>query len=238
MKKALIALTAAFFLMASVLPACGPVLIGSGRLTTQHFTFANFTGIEISNAFEFKIKRSESYNVSITADDNIFDQVVVTLQGNTVRIYLKPFLRIGKATLKTSISMPQIEKLSASGASRGTIDGFNSTSPLVIAVSGASEVTGNITAGDTKIDVSGASTVDLTGKAGDLTASVSGASKMLLGRLPVNNAGISLSGASRGEINCSGRLDASVSGASRLTYSGNPTLGNVNTSGASTINKR
>ena len=54
----------------------------------------------------------------------------------------------------------------------------------------------------------------------------------------VNNADVSLSGASDGTINLSGRLDADLSGASRLEYIGEPTLGDMNITGASTLKKK
>ena len=55
---------------------------------------------------------------------------------------------------------------------------------------------------------------------------------------PVNDADVEFSGASSGTINLSGRLDADISGASRLYYIGEPTMGNINTSGASSLSKR
>ena len=39
-------------------------------------------------------------------------------------------------------------------------------------------------------------------------------------------------------INTSGNLDAELSGASELRYSGNPTLGSIEMSGGSTIKSR
>ena len=44
--------------------------------------------------------------------------------------------------------------------------------------------------------------------------------------------------ASHAQINVNGRLDAVLSGASSLKYSGLPTLGNINTSGASTVSSK
>ena len=49
--------------------------------------------------------------------------------------------------------------------------------------------------------------------------------------------GIGLSGASDGTVNLTGTLDADVSGASKLRYYGNPTMGDIETSGASSIKK-
>lgn len=42
----------------------------------------------------------------------------------------------------------------------------------------------------------------------------------------------------RARINLDGRLDTEVSGASTLEYIGDPTLGDINSSGASTIRKK
>ena len=67
---------------------------------------------------------------------------------------------------------------------------------------------------------------------------VSGASNLDLSNFHVNDANIGLSGASHATVNLDGRLDVEASGASSLEYIGEPTLGNINTSGASTVNKK
>ena len=95
----------------------------------------------------------------------------------------------------------------------------------------------NFQAGNITVDLSGASTFNAAGSANDLVSVVSGASNLYLSDLPVNNANMNLSGASHAQINVNGRLDAVLSGASSLKYSGSPTLGNINTSGASTVSR-
>jgi hypothetical protein len=82
-----------------------------------------------------------------------------------------------------------------------------------------------------------ASTVNLKGIADDILADVSGASIINLSDFKVNNANVFLSGASNGTVKLDGNLNASLSGASKLIYKGNPTFGIMNTSGGSTINK-
>jgi len=54
----------------------------------------------------------------------------------------------------------------------------------------------------------------------------------------VVNADVSLSGGSRATINLDGRLDADLSGGSNLLYIGDPTMGDINTSGGSTVGKK
>jgi hypothetical protein len=109
---------------------------------------------------------------------------------------------------------------------------------LDVTVSGASTVSGDITAGNVDFDISGASTIQLEGSANDMVADVSGASRFNLDDFIVNNADVDISGASTGTINLNGRLDASVSGASTLLYIGEPAMGTIDISGASTLRKK
>jgi len=242
MKKAIIiiAIVAAVAVTCTVLILRGwpGGLIGSGNLETEEYAFTNFTEVEISTAFEFEIKQSSSYSINITADDNVIDYVQVSQVGQTLTIRLRRFAFLGPVTLRASVTMPQLHGLTVSGASRGTVSDFSSTEDLDITVSGASRVTGDITAGNVEFDISGASTIQLEGSANDMVASVSGASRFNLDDFTVNNADVDFSGASSGTVNLNGRLDADLSGASKLWYIGEPTMGNINTSGASTLSKK
>jgi hypothetical protein len=214
------------------------VLIGSGNLETEQYAFANFTRVEISSAFEFQIRQSSSYGINVTADDNVIDHVQISQDGQTLKIRVGGVPSFRRVTLKASVTMPQLGGLTVSGASHGTVSDFNSTEAVSIAVSGASRVTGDITAGNVEFDISGASTIQLEGSANDMVASVSGASRFNLDDFTVNNADVNFSGASSGTINLNGRLDADLSGASRLLYIGEPTMGTINRSGASTLSKK
>jgi hypothetical protein len=245
MKKALIIIgivvAVAVIVTLLVLKGWPGALVGSGNLETEQYTFADFTRVEISSAFEFEIKQSNSYSMSITADDNVIDHVLVFQDGQTLVIgflrRLGIFPYFGSVTLRASLTMPQLHALTASGASSGTVSGFSSSEDLDVIVSGASSVTGNVTAGDVKFDIIGASTIRLEGSAGNMTATVSGASDFDLGQFTVDNANVNVSGASSGTINLDGRLDANISGASTLLYIGNPVMGTINVSGASTLRK-
>jgi hypothetical protein len=214
------------------------VLIGSGNLETEQYAFANFTRVEISSAFEFQIRPSSSYGINVTADDNVIDHVRISQDGQTLKIRVGGVPSFRRVTLKASVTMPQLGGLTVSGASRGTVANFNSTEAVSIAVSGASRVTGDITAGDIGFDVSGASTIELEGSADNMGAVVSGASRFSLDDFTVNNGNVNISGASTGTINLDGRLDANVSGASTLLYVGDPVMGTINVSGASTLSRK
>ena len=214
------------------------VLIGSGNLETEQYAFNNFTRVEISSAFEFEVRQSGSYSINVTADDNVMDYVRVSQDGQTLKIRLETVPSLRLVTLRASLALPRLGGLTVSGASRGTVSYFSSTEDLDITISGASRVTGDITAGDIQFDISGASTIQLEGSANEMVASVSGASTCNLGDFTVNDADVNVSGASTGTINLNGRLDANVSGASTLLYIGDPIMGTIDVSGASTLRQK
>lgn len=210
-----------------------------GNLETEEMEFTGFTAVEVGWAFEVSIKQSSSYSVIITADEKILDSVEVTQTENTLKIGLEPGVYADDLFRKAEITMPELDELILSGATKGTAEGFSASTPFTLALSGASSLQmTNMNVGDAEIEVSGASTLDAMGTANDLVSIVSGASNMDLSDFPVDNADVNLSGASRATINLEGRLDADISGASTLQYIGEPTMGDINTSGGSTIEKK
>ena len=116
------------------------------------------------------------------------------------------------------------------------VERFRTPEDFEFDLSGASEVTGNIAiSGDAQFNLSGASRVELEGSANDVIIRASGASNLKLADFSVHNADVSLSGASDATVNLDGRLDADLSGASNLSYIGEPTMGDIDISGGSEL---
>ena len=262
MKKAIMPITLVTVLTAVALfSGCSVTMPGSvGNVVTEEKDFTDFTSVDVEDTFEVEIIQSDSFSITVSADDSFFDYVAVSKEGETLRIYLNPRhtftdFTLQAKTLKAKITMPALYGLHLSGASKGTVTGFKSAqdfnlevsgaSSLGIAdievgdmefeVSGASKVTGSMKANDAKFEISGASGVELEGSANNIVLKASGASKIKLADFPLGNANVNLSGASEATVNAKGRLDAVLSAASRLYFLGNPTMGNINISGASTI---
>lgn len=241
-KKALNSILIGIIIFWVVLAVVGAVLVYffllPSNVKTEEREFSSFTSIEVSYAFNVSIVQSSSYNVIITADEKIFEDVEVNQVGNTLEIGFKPGSYLGSLVRNAEITMPDLEALTLSGASRGTVDGFNSSNRFDLVLSGASFLQMiDMNVSDLDIEVSGASTLNGRGVGVDLVAVVSGASNVDLGFFPVNAANVNLSGANRAGINLDGRLDAEVSGASHLEYTGEPTLGDINTSDSSTVSR-
>jgi len=267
--KILAAVLSVLLLATLLISGCQTILVSkngeteTGETETRQYDFSEFTRVDISSAFSYEIRQSDTYNISITANNNLFDDIKITQEGQTLIIGMEfpevPWAIFKVApSLKAVITMPQLDGLDSSGATHGTISEFISTDTLDITVSGASsielvkiaagdiifdvsgasKVTGDIETKNIALEVSGASAVQLKGSAGSIAADVSGASHLKLADLKVGNANVILSGASNGTINLDGSLDAKLSGSSRLEYIGEPALGIMDITGASKLKKK
>jgi len=225
---AAVAVTGVYFLYSNV------------KLETQTITYSGFTAVDVGSAFKVTITQSDNYSVIITANEKIFDRIEVIQNGNTLKIDVQPGTTFtGISNLAAQITMPELNSVVLSGATHGTASGFRSNGPFVANLSRASSLDlTNFQVGNTTVDLSGASTFTASGSANHLVAVIAGASTLNTLGLPVNDANVTLSEASNAQINVNGRLDADLSGASSLQYSGQPTLGSITTSGASSINRR
>ena len=248
---------AGFCLLAAIVllaPACS-----NGVITTEE-DFKDFTSLDIQNAFDVQVIKSDTYAVTITSSEALVDYLSVTKQGNTLTIRMSPNhpftdFALMRKVLKARITMPALDGIDLSGASKANVTGFESTNPLRLNISGASELRlggvetgdgdfevsgasdlkGKLTAADVKFNVSGASHVELDGTAENVQLTGSGASKLSLEQFVHQTATVTLSGASQATVDTRKRLDFSLSGASQFYFLSNPVTGKMEVLGASTV---
>ena len=268
-QKTLMAVMAGLLLTTLLMSGCQTILVtktgdtGTGEMKTRQFDFSGFTHVDIDSDFSYEIKQSDTYNISIMANDNLFDEIKVTKKGQTVEVRMElpkfPWSLVNPHPRpKAVITMPHLYGLNSSGATNGAISHFSSTNDLDIVlsgasfvellaisvgnasfqVSGASIVSGDAEAENIDLDASGAGSVQLKGSANSMEIEASEASRLNLAKLTVNDAYITLSGASICTINLNGRLDTNLTGASRLEYIGEPTFGRMDISRTSMLNKK
>ncbi len=231
-------------------------IVGRGDVETRSFDFTGFTKVEVSFTFDVEVVQSSAFSVNVTTNDNIFDYLALEKDGDTLKIKLKDG-SYTVASLKAQVAMPDLSGITVTGASKAAVSGFSSNHELrlnasgasnielssmksgdaSIAVEGASRVKGSLEAADSLFSVEGASNIELTGKSGSLRLIATGASHATLKDFISTSVSVQFSGASSGNVNTSGSLTGSLSGASSLRYFGNPAPIEVSTSGGSSVNK-
>jgi hypothetical protein len=249
----------AYLIIASVLLASALTTGCSDKIITTPEDFKDFSRVDIQNFFDAQITKG-SYSIAITSSEALRDYISVSKQGDTLTIRLSPnhpftdFIHMRKL-LKVSISMPAVNGISLSGASKCVVRGFESadslsldvsgasnlnvdalkTGPADISVSGSSKLDGTLTSTNTKFEIEGASRVVLAGTASTVDIVSSGASVLDLEKFVHKSATVTLSGSSQATIDARESLDFSLSGASRLYFLSNPKTGRVDVTGAATV---
>lgn len=190
---------------------------GSGVLATERRDVSGFKGVEVGGVIQVEITARKDYSLEISADDNILPMVKTYASNGVLKIESDG--RFSNSNpIRVRVSAPSIESIEASGASKV------SASNLKIA--------------SLSVDTSGASKVNLTGEASNVTIEVSGASNVDAESLRAENVDVDASGASVVSVFAVNRLLSDASGASRITYTGNPAAVEKKASGASRITQK
>ncbi len=204
---------------------------------TQEFTLKDFSRVEVGGAFDVELIRSDAYGISVSGEEDLLRNLEVSKDGDNLRIRHPRHIgwRAQLTRPKATVSLPLLRELRLSGASKAAVSGFESTEEFRLGMSGACRVGGEIAAGNTVIEMSGASKGTLTGRANDVVIEVSGANQLDLRGFSVHNAAVRMSGASQLTLHMDGKIDARLTGVSHLNLAGKPVMGNIKTSGASTL---
>ena len=229
-----------FTALAMVIGCTQIPITGSGNVITQEEPISDFDKVDISDSFAMDISQGEGFSVIVRVDDNLVEHLQVVKEGSTLKIGLKPNRNYtaSNATMEAEITMPELTGLDLSGASQATITGFKSSLDLSVDLSGASSLLGDIKAAKTSFDLSGGSDANLSGSGQEARIDVAGGSQIDLSNFPVAEVTVKVAGGSTATVNTSGKLNADASGASQIYYLGDPILGEIDTSGASSVEHR
>lgn len=224
----------------------------------------NFNAIKVSSAIDVYLTQSNSNKVAVSAtSDEIRDQIITEVEDGVLIIRLGNngtwfnWKKWGNYKTKAYVSITDIYAISASGACDINIIDKIESPKLRIKLSGASDLKGDINAGELFMDLYGASSSknkveaksiyinaegasnnELSGSVDDLSVVASGASDVKLSNLISKGAILKASGASNIYVTVTELLKANASGASHINYKGNPMIKESNHTGASNIKNK
>ena len=192
-------------------------IAGSGVAATESRNVSEFKGIDVGGVFQVEVTAGKDYGVVVEADDNLLQYVKTEVSGGVLKISSTERLK-SSTPLRIRVSAPDIESIRASGACKISVADVKSS--------------------ELRVDTSGASKVNLAGEASSVTIDISGASNVDAANLKAENATVEASGASKVEVFVTGKLVSEASGASKISYSGNPTSVTKDTSGAGKVSQK
>jgi hypothetical protein len=175
---------------------------GNGHIKTDDRTISAFTEIDAGGAFEIEWQ-SGPPALQITTDENLLSYVESDVSGDTLQLRIHEQIWPTHG-IKVVISSPTRSAARIRGAVKLT----------------AKQLTGPKFA----LEASGASRVSLDGNVDELLADMTGASQLEASGLQTKTAEISTTGAADAEIAVAEKLKIAITGAGKVSYSGNPTV--------------
>lgn len=210
---------------------------GNGNIITEEKTPGSFSKIDASGAFDIILKQGETESVSIEADENLMEYIIVN--NNSGRLIIDNKENISPThDIIITVTFRDLNYIEVSGACD-----IKSSEQLVFnkiefECSGASDCKLNFEAKNCKFDISGASELDLRGKSNNVEFDGSGAIDINAEEFEISECEIDLSGAAEADIFVTKSLDIDISGAASLSYKGGANITRQSVSGAASIKSK
>lgn len=199
----------------------------------KEFNETDFDRLEMGDALHVDVEQGNFFEISVRGDRRNINDLEVFKEGSTLIVRFDEWENRRHETYVT-ITMPTIVGANFSGASNSRISGFEDLTTFDLYLSGASTSQVDIVAGEFETVVSGASVLNLRGSSSAMNAEITGASVLKAFNFPVVTSDILATGASHASITVADQLKAVASGASSVTYRGNPTV-TSDVSGSSSV---
>ena len=234
-----------FFLVLSVVllnAAAQQTVINDPNVEVRTIS-GSFNEIKVSGGINIYLTQGNEEAIAVSANKEKYKQNIKTeVKGNTLHIfYDEPGgfqISLGNKEMKVYVSFKSLQKIKASGASDIHVMGQVDVPSLNIELSGASDFHGAVKTTSLSVETEGASDIKISGTAQNASIDASGASDVKGYDLAVEVCKIKASGASNIAITVNQELNARATGASNIQYKGAAVIKEMNSSGASSINKK
>ena len=190
-----------------------PGIQGNGKIKTDERTVAAFANIDLRGAFEIEWQNGAP-SVGITTDENLLPYIDSNVSGDTLRLRMREHLRPSRG-IKVIVSSPTRTGAKITGAVKLAVRDLNGPRFAV--------------------ESSGAARVSLAGNVDQLLADMTGASELAASALQTKTAEISTTGAGDADVAVTDTLKVAITGAGKVTYTGNPPTVEKHISGAGSV---
>ncbi len=234
------------FLAVGFAPGCNPSVMfgvagipGSGVAKEEARAVDAFHAIDAGSALQVTVLVTPGAKPTgkINGDDNLVPLIESVVRDGTLILRLKDNSSISpKLPLLAEVTAGELDGVEASGAASVKVKGGTKVNRFTATTSGAADVAvEKVESSQAVANASGASHIVLAGSAASLKVDASGASQVKAEALVVEEAEVSISGASGVALHANKSVEGDVAGASRLDIHGSPARKDFSITGASQV---
>lgn len=196
----------------------GKGIKGSGNIVTRTIDAPDFDRVDAARAVKVVITGKATGKITIEADDNIMEYVVVEAKGGRLT-----------ATIDKSVNNVSNADVTVTVPANGRIRALDASS--------ASNIDAAIETGSCTVGASSASKITLKGSADKCSINMSSAAKLSAAEFTVADCSVDTSSAAKATVNCTGKLRAEASSGSSIRYTGDCQTSISKSSGGSVSRK-
>ncbi len=196
----------------------------------------NFTSVKVSEGINLFLSQAEKTSVVVEADENIQELLITKVEDGILKIYFKDM--VGKATKNVFVSVPVIEKITASSAADVKTKTLISSKNLTIDASSGAEIEAETESENLTCESSSGADINLTGTCGKANFHASSGAEIDAKEFEADI--VTAKASSGGEISlvANKEISADASSGGEINYYGNPEKTDINTSSGGDINKK
>jgi len=210
---------------------------GNGNLVKQDREIGHFTAISAGTGLDVYVVQGDKEAVTVETDENLQDNIITEVRGNKLVVKIEDRIRRAKAK-SVYITLIDVNEISISSGCDFETKSTLKVKELDIEVSSGAGAKLDIHADKLSCSSSSGSGTDLWGTANYFYAKASSGSHLDARELTAKICKAKASSGARVKVNASEEIDASASSGGSVSYYGNPTKVDVNTSSGGGVNRR
>ncbi|RDV15752.1 PspC domain-containing protein [Pontibacter diazotrophicus] len=204
------------------------------------FDFDDFSEVTVSGPYHVQIKQGSNYSIRVRGEDKELRLLSIEKSGQELRVrYAEENFNLfdDRNPVLIQIVAPDYRSIDLSGAIKADI-GRISSDDLQMNFAGAIRSTADVNVRNLKVDIAGASISKFTGRTESFELDATGAGVVDADGLQAASVDADVTGASAAQVYATNKLRAQASGASRITYRGNPSDTTIDSNGPSSVKRR
>jgi hypothetical protein len=189
---------------------------------TRNFQTGRFTGLFLEGAYGIELIQGNNPSLAVSVSDSkAFDYLTITNQNGILHLHVdrKPF-DFSRITLHVTFS--ELEYLRIFGSIRLETRGYLDLQNLEMLVEGGARVNLQAKAENIFIDNRGGVLVELLGVSQTLKIRLAGTGHVNAGELRARDVEFRIEGVGTGKVFATENLNATIKGAGKIRYKGNP----------------
>lgn len=216
----------------------GARVVGNGDVIMQERNIDGFTGVSTCCSMEVELSEGP-FSVRVEAESNLQEFVKTEVKGGRLAVGWTDNANIkSKKSVTVYVTLPKLDYLKATSSSTVTSKTPFRGEDLEVIVNSSSTATLEFTGRKVQVDASSSADLYLSGSAASITAEASSSSKIDAGKMTADDGNADVSSSADIILNLTRSLKADASSSGSVTYYGDPSDVDSDTSSSGSVKKR